>query len=406
MSNQTYKLNGQRAPRHVLKYTVLVLSLILIVSGAWFLGSHGKGKSSAAISKTFSKTITSTANTTTVTGKYLFSGTVMLGRAVETYAAGNYSQPFSGMASLGNYDANIGVFECPITTNADSYENQVNNLIFNCNPNWVPTLKKYFPILNLSSDHLNDQGPQGITDTFNYLHTGGIQTVGTFNPHTQKDQCNVIILPAHETQQNGQSTEVSLPIAICSYNYKIVFSPQPGELENIQKWSKIMPVIALMNGGPEYEHTAGSAQVSVAHQMIDEGADFVVGNGTHWVQNTEIYKGKLIVYSMGNFIFDQLDQDGRDALNLAVSMSASDTPNLQKWLQIGDSCQSVPDSCNTKAASAGLIPYAPHYTFSVIGSYGGYLQVATKANPAQESYIEQRANWSTTESTLAKETGY
>ena len=62
------------------------------------------------------------------TGKLSFSGTIMLGRAVERDAAGNKEQPFSGIAGWG-YDARIGVLECPITTNQDTFQNQVDNLI-------------------------------------------------------------------------------------------------------------------------------------------------------------------------------------------------------------------------------------------------------------------------------------
>ena len=45
--------------------------------------------------------------------------------------------------------------------------------------------------------------------------------------------------------------------------------------------------------------------VELGHLMIDSGADFVIGNHPHWVQGVEIYKGKLITYAHGNFIFDQ-----------------------------------------------------------------------------------------------------
>jgi len=43
----------------------------------------------------------------------------------------------------------------------------------------------------------------------------------------------------------------------------------------------------------------------LAHQFIDQGADLIVGTHPHVVQEVEIYKNKLIFYSLGNFIFDQ-----------------------------------------------------------------------------------------------------
>jgi hypothetical protein len=394
-----YKIYALRSPRRIRRIIVAapLLTLLILGLGIWFLPSSRPAVKQASLKVTVP---TAKPGNQTIAGNYLFSGTVMLGRAVETVAHGNYEQPFSGMSTLGSYDANVGVLECPVTNNTVSYQTEVSKLIFNCKPQWLPTLKKYFPILSLSSDHLNDQGPSGYAETVNHLQTAGFQTVGNFNPHVEKDDCKVIILPARILTPGSQPNTGSLPVAFCSYNYKILFSPEPGELESIQKWSSIMPVVALMNGGPEYEHTAGSAQTDVAHKMIDFGASFVVGNGTHWAQNTEVYKGKLIVYSMGNFIFDQLDKDGRLALNLAVNMSLPYDANAAKWLSVGDSCKTSVNDCAVMAASQGLVPVTPNFSFSAIGSYGGYLQVAKKADAAQQAYIEQRANWAQTQHLL------
>jgi len=388
------KFNDRENTKHKINI-LLVVSIILLavlIIGSLYLLIYLKSNS-----KTEPK-VNSEANSNfvSVNGKYLFSGTIMLGRGVENYANGNYNQPFNQISSLGTYDSRIGVLECPVTTNPDSYQNEVNNLVFNCSPNWLPTLKKYYPILNLSSDHLNDQGQSGYAETVSRLNAAGFQTVGNYNPHVEKDDCKIIVLPVHLNKNNGQSQSSFLPIAICSYNYKIIFSPDPGEIQSIKKWSKILPVIALMNGGPEYEHQAGPAQVSYAHQMIDNGADFVVGNGTHWVQNTEVYKGKLIVYSMGNFIFDQLDYDGRIALNLSVGMNVKYDNNVGKWISVGSKCENNTSNCLQLANSMKLNRYTATYSFNAVGSYGGYLQVATKANAQQQSDIESRANWSQT----------
>ncbi|HXG41501.1 MAG TPA: CapA family protein [Dehalococcoidia bacterium] len=46
--------------------------------------------------------------------------------------------------------------------------------------------------------------------------------------------------------------------------------------------------------------------VEIAHLAVDAGADLVLGNHPHWVQAVEVYRGKLIVYAHGNFIFDQM----------------------------------------------------------------------------------------------------
>ncbi len=392
-------------PQHRRSHKQLIwivwLAVMLVIIGSAYLLSQNY--SHLSVSQASHLTPTSpTSSIKTVDGSYLFSGTIVLARGVESYADGNYSQPFSGMATLGNYDAHIGVLECPYTTNADSFQNEVQNLVFNCQPVWLPYLKQNFPILNLSSDHLNDQGPQGINNTFKLLNADGFQTVGTYDPHSLTDDCKAIILPVRLLSGSAPVQNASIPIAMCSYNYKYLFQPQPGEIASIKKWSQIMPVIALLNEGPEYHHTAGAQQVQYAHAMIDNGADMVIGNGTHWVQNTEVYKGKLIVYSMGNFIFDQLDQDGRIALNLAVNMQLNYNSNVARWISLSVTCLANNETCYSLALSRGLDKITPYYSFNAIASYGGYLQVATRANASQQAYMEQRANWVQTMSELPK----
>ena len=51
--------------------------------------------------------------------------------------------------------------------------------------------------------------------------------------------------------------------------------------------------------------TNSLAQQKLAHQIIEAGADLIIGHHPHVVQNIEKYQGKLIFYSLGNFIFDQ-----------------------------------------------------------------------------------------------------
>jgi poly-gamma-glutamate synthesis protein (capsule biosynthesis protein) len=46
--------------------------------------------------------------------------------------------------------------------------------------------------------------------------------------------------------------------------------------------------------------------VTIGHLSIDWGADIVIGNHPHWYQGIEVYHGKLITYSHGNFVFDQM----------------------------------------------------------------------------------------------------
>jgi poly-gamma-glutamate synthesis protein (capsule biosynthesis protein) len=70
-------------------------------------------------------------------------------------------------------------------------------------------------------------------------------------------------------------------------------------------------VIPVMHWGWENERQAGPRQQYLAHLMIDAGADAVLGGHPHVTQQIEQYRGKLIVYSVGNFMIDALDNEAQ-----------------------------------------------------------------------------------------------
>ena len=68
---------------------------------------------------------------------------------------------------------------------------------------------------------------------------------------------------------------------------------------------KVDFLIITPHWGNEYQ-MASSRQKNLARLAIDSGADLIIGHHPHWVQEIEEYQGKLIYYSLGNFIFDQM----------------------------------------------------------------------------------------------------
>lgn len=64
-------------------------------------------------------------------------------------------------------------------------------------------------------------------------------------------------------------------------------------------------VITSFHWGVEYTYKPTENQIALAHLAIDSGADIIFGNHPHWIQPSEIYKGKFISYAQGNTVFDQ-----------------------------------------------------------------------------------------------------
>ena len=64
-------------------------------------------------------------------------------------------------------------------------------------------------------------------------------------------------------------------------------------------------VVVSFHWGIEYAEEPSSEQVNLARDMIDAGADLIIGHHPHVVQKYEKYKDGYVFYSLGNFIFDQ-----------------------------------------------------------------------------------------------------
>ena len=387
------------------KWLAVGAAVLVVAAGTWFAWQQ---RSDDAPAGTAEQVVDDEdLEYSSVEGKYIFSGTIMLGRAVEQAAQTgdgyDYEQPFSGLHTLGidEFDAGIADLECPVTTQDIPYRQQVDNLIFNCRPEWLPTLGQYYPILNLASNHAFDLGEAAFEEGVQHIEDAGLQSVGHGSPR-DRDNCYVTAMPVRLQANEGGEEQASLPMALCAYQY-FTHEPEQSELDVIAEYAEVMPVIGLMLAGPDYQPIAADGQERIARQMIDLGAEFVVGNGTHWVQNTEVYNDRLIAYSTGNFIFDQLGYEERIGLSIGADMTVPYDSNVAGWVELGEACKTRNDDCLQTARERGLQPFAPEFTFDAIGSYGGYQRVTERANDEQQRDIEERANWAQTLRELGQE---
>ena len=95
-------------------------------------------------------------------------------------------------------------------------------------------------------------------------------------------------------------------LVFLAFDYTISKNNLDHDLELIKTSDPQIDILIVMpHWGEEYKDIANKFQVDAAHRMIENGADIIVGSHPHWVQNYEEYLGKLVYYSLGNFIFDQ-----------------------------------------------------------------------------------------------------
>lgn len=342
--------------------------------------------------------------TGSIKGRFLFSGTVVTARAVENEArqadgSVDWGEVFSQFGSFNpeQYSEWFVDYECPVTTNSIPYSVQVANTVFNCEPSVFSEASKYFTVANIANNHTRDQGDEGFTQTRQNILDGDLQAVGHWDPRQVEDSCEVLSLTYTLEISDGQSAEVELPIAACAFHH---FEKEPvdSDFELVEQYAEVMPVIGLMQVGAEYRAENDARQQQVARELIDRGVDFVVGNSPHWVQNTEVYSGKLIVYSTGNFIFDQLDEETNRGLSLDVTMDADYDQNMVEWIGLGEICEpeKFKDDCFQRAKDLGLQRYNFNYEFDIVASTGGYRELTSKAGLDVQLAVEERANWQET----------
>ena len=137
-----------------------------------------------------------------------------------------------------------------------------------------------------ANNHSHDYGEQGFTDTLNALEAEGIA-------HFGYDETAIM---------NIKGINVGL---VGIYELKDHLERTQQVKDNIAKVKAegAQLVIVIFHWGNEKEEVPDSNQMTLGRLAIDEGADLVCGHHPHVLQGIETYKGKNIVYSLGNFCF-------------------------------------------------------------------------------------------------------
>ena len=255
--------------------------------------------------------------------------------------------------------------------------------------------KIYFNLIDLANNHSDNAGQEGLQQTRDVLVKNNVQTFGHYDPNKKQDTCEVIALPIRAIKDDKTEVKGQLPVTFCAWHY-FYRLPTDGEIDVMDEYAKIMPVFAFIHMGQEYKTKADPIQESIAHQVADHGPEFVIANNPHWVQNSEVYKNKFIIYSTGNFIFEQ--QSNAEVTRSAspdITMTVAYDENVQKWLDLGKTCEKFKDSCLTKAKEMNLKKVQPKYTYEIIAGDSSK-KLTKKADPLVQKATEQRLNWDQT----------
>ncbi len=150
-------------------------------------------------------------------------------------------------------------------------------------------------VANLANNHLTNWGAAGVTATDKLLSQNGIKSSG--------------LGPVAVINVRG------IKFGFIGFNGVGAAIDRVALKAGIQRARQLADIVVVQfHWGKEYERQpmtdpnvpTPDDPVQIGHLSIDWGADIVIGNHPHWYQGIEIYHGKLITYSHGNFVFDQM----------------------------------------------------------------------------------------------------
>lgn len=251
---------------------------------AWYQGADGSDlrvRADGSVIVTLSAT-----GDVTIGGDTRKKGTNVFDKQLQKEPAG-LAFPFENVQGIFSCDdLTLVNFEGTLTNTKSATRNTYS---FAAPPEYVKVLTSgSVEAVSLENNHVTDHGEQGYADTCAALSGAGILYSGHLGGSifTTETGVNVGML-AYQTF-NG--------------NYANIYESIEGDIAALRE-SGCEIVIVSYHWGEEKDYVPNERQVPLGHATIDAGADLVIGHHSHRMNPIELYKGRYICYSLGNFSF-------------------------------------------------------------------------------------------------------
>lgn len=311
------------------QYWILSIGLLLIIAVAltayFYFRNNPAGDSSNFKGEEYSDRIDLNLSPTKKVS-LMAVGDIMLSRDVATKIKKyqDYKYPFLKTTELfKKADLTFGNLETPITPGRVIHTNE---LTFRSDPEVVEGLiYAGFDILSLANNHTMNFGEKGLKDTLNYLKEAGISYIGAGENRVEAYQpvikevkgLKFAFLAYNDTNMVPASYEATENRAGTAF---MDIETMQEDVKKAQARADF--VIVSMHSGREYTFIPNNRQEEFAHKAIEAGAILVLGHHPHVVQTMEKYQDGYILYSLGNFVFDQMwSQETREGLIAEIIFS-------------------------------------------------------------------------------------
>lgn len=209
-----------------------------------------------------------------------------------------------GTAYFKGADVVIGNLET-VASDKGLKKNSLRSLEMRGNPESLPILKRAgFNVLGVANNHSLQHGLEAFHHTVNSINSCGMNAIGV----DDKDKC--LSVP-YIFKKNGRQNFV-FAISMrpeewnCNeipYSYRSSSEKLISEVRELRKACDGFLILSI-HWGLEYLDFPSPEQLKLGRSLIDEGVDVIIGHHPHVLQPYEHYKSGLIIYSLGNYIFD------------------------------------------------------------------------------------------------------
>jgi poly-gamma-glutamate synthesis protein (capsule biosynthesis protein) len=273
------------------------------------------------------------------TGTVAIAGDVMLATTKAATLAASSPGFAAAVARLKSNDLTIGNLEMPLSNRGYRVRKHSN---LRSEPDAIQGVTAMgFQVVSLANNHMMDYGPDALFDTLDTVSAAGIAFAGAgpdldaaLKPAISAvGKAKVGMLSFSSTLPIESGAGIGKPgIAPIRVGFSFEIDPnlmieQPGTMPTVHSWTdpedraracecvaqlkKEVDVVVVMIhwGVPNYwlcpsQGYLATYQQVLGRALIDAGADVIVGHHSHCLHPVEIYRGKPIFYSLGNFLFE------------------------------------------------------------------------------------------------------